>query len=323
MGRMRLLENGNGPQYEGFVLVKSAAVRQNSKGADYVDFILADVGGEAVAKLWDYKKEMYGTYEAGDVIKVRCQVTMWKDAEQLKIEKIRQAAPGEAEMDALVPCSPVDPMSAYAAILKTVTDFEDEDIKALTLKILSDNREKLLLYPAAVKLHHATRGGLLHHTLSVLKLARAVCEIYSGLNRDLLFAGVILHDIGKIREMKADETGLAGSYTDEGMLLGHISLGITEIALAAKELGTPENKAVLLEHMLLSHHGQPDFGSPKYPMFPEAEVLSEMDMLDSRLYEMFSALEGIREGGFTERLWALDNRQLFRASGKKETEADK
>lgn len=312
MGRMLLLQKAQGTAFEGFVLIKSVAVRQNVKGADYLDLVLADAGGEAVAKLWDYSRENHGVYDAGDVIKVRGQITLWKDNEQLKVERIRYAAPDEADMNDLVPCAPVDPQSAYASILQTVTAFSDEQIKRLVLEVLKNNRDQLLYYPAAVKLHHATRGGLLHHTLSILKLAKSVVAAYPQLNGDLVYAGVILHDIGKLRELDADELGLAGAYTTEGQLLGHINLGISEIAATAKALGIPREKSMLLEHMLLSHHGQPEFGSPKFPMFPEAEVLSQLDLLDSRLYEMFYALEGVQEGAFSERQWALDNRQLYK-----------
>ncbi len=314
MGRMLLLERASGGQTEGYALIRKADVRVNIKGAEYMDLVLADRGGEIPAKLWDYRKEEHGEYSAGDVVKVRAQINLWKDAEQLKIEKIRYAAPGEADMSELVPCAPVEPVAAYAAILKTVFEFGDADIRALTQSILTKNREKFLLCPAAVKLHHATRGGLAHHTLSVLRLAKAVAEAYPYLRKDLLYAGVILHDIGKLREMDTAETGLADSYTAEGMLIGHICIGVIDVALAAKEIGIPEEKALCLEHMLLAHHGQPEYGSPKYPMFPEAEVLSQLDMLDSRLYEMQAALEGVREGGFSERQWALDNRPLYRIS---------
>ena len=315
MGRMLLLEEAEGDRAEGFALIRKADVRLNSKGAEYMDLVLADTGGEIPAKLWDYRREEHGEYSAGDVVKVRGLITVWKDAEQLKIEKIRYAAPGEADMSRLIPCAPVDPMSAYAAILKTVSGFRDGDIRELTLSILKASREKFLVYPAAVKLHHATRGGLVHHTLSVLRLAKAVAEAYPYLNEDLLYAGAILHDIGKLREMDTDGTGLAGAYTAEGMLIGHVCLGVIDVAITAKELGTPPEKVMWIEHMLLAHHGQPEYGSPKYPMFPEAEALSQLDMLDSRLYEMRAALEGVRERGFTERQWPLDNRQLYRISG--------
>ena len=202
-----------------------------------------------------------------------------------------------------------------------MSEFENAELKAIVLHLMKQNREKLLYFPAAVKLHHATRGGLLHHTLSIVKLAKAVCAAYPALDGELVYAGAILHDIGKLIELDANELGLAGAYTAEGQLIGHISLGMIAVDNAAKELGVSAKTSMLLEHMLLSHHGVPEFGSPKFPMFPEAEVLSELDLLDSRLYEMFSALDSVQDGAFTERQWALDNRQLYKIP-KKEKSSD-
>lgn len=313
MGRMRLLEAANGAQFEGFCLIKSVAVRQNIKGSDYLDLVLADAGGEAAAKLWDYRVEEHGAFDADDIVKVRGSINIWKDAEQLKIDKIRHTAPAdEVDLAAIIPCAPTDPAELYDILYRAAEGFDNTDLKRLVQYALKENREKLLFFPAAVKLHHATRGGLLHHVASILKLADAVCDAYPALDRDLVYTGVILHDIGKLRELDTGALGLASAYTAEGLLLGHISLGVSDVSAACELLGIPRSTAMLVEHMLLSHHGQPEFGSPRYPMFPEAEVLAELDLLDSRLFGMFAALESVQEGAFSERQWALDNRQLYR-----------
>ena len=312
MSRMRLLNESAGTAVEGFCIVKSAMVKSNIKGSEYLDLVLADCEGECPAKLWDYNKELQGVYEADDVIKVRASITIWKDAEQLKIEKVRHVAPDDnVDMSKLVPCAPFDPSWLYDELFALAGTFADDDLRRLVQYLLKGNKEKLLFYPAAVKLHHATRGGLLHHTWTITKLARAVIETYPSLDGDLIYAGAILHDIGKLFELETGSLGLAGAYTAQGQLLGHITIGVNQVMAASELLGVPEETAMLVGHMLLSHHGVPEFGSPRYPMFPEAEVLSELDLLDSRMYEMFSALEGVSKGGFTERLWALDNRQLY------------
>lgn len=312
MGRMRLLEAANGAQFEGFCMVKSVAVRQNIKGSDYLDLVLADAGGEAAAKLWDYRVEEHGAFDADDIVKVRGSINIWKDAEQLKIDKIRHTAPDEVDLSAIIPCAPKDPAELYDELYRAAEGFGSADLKRLVQYALRENREKLLFFPAAVKLHHATRGGLLHHVWSILKLADAVCGAYPALDRDLVYTGVILHDIGKLRELDTGSLGLASAYTAEGLLIGHIGLGVSDVSAYCELLGIPRSTAMLVEHMLLSHHGQPEFGSPRYPMFPEAEVLAELDLLDSRLYGMFAALESVQEGAFSERQWALDNRQLYR-----------
>ena len=312
MGKMRLIREAYGTT-EGFCLVKSAAVRTDVKGTEYLDMVLADSEGECVAKLWNYSRIAHGEYDANDIIKVRGTVQVWKDTEQFKIDRIRKANDGDdVDMSAIIPTAPFDPQEMYNELYNAAANFKDEDLRRIVQYLLRENREQLLIYPAGVKLHHATRGGLLHHTLSVLHLAQRIAELYPSLHKDLLFAGAILHDIGKLRELDADTLGIAGAYTNEGQLLGHINVGMAMVASAAEITMIAPKTAMLLEHMILSHHGKPEFGSPRLPMFPEAEVLSVCDLLDSKMYEMDAALDGVSKDGFSERLWALDNRQLFK-----------
>lgn len=312
MGKMRLIKEAYGTT-EGFCLVKSAAVRTDVKGTEYMDFVLADSEGECVAKLWNYSRLTYGEYDANDIVKVRGSVQVWKDTEQFKIDRIRKATPDDhVDMSAIIPCAPYDPEAMYSELYETAGAFRDEELRRIVQYLLRENREALLLFPAGVKLHHATRSGLLHHTCAVVKLAKSIADLYPSLHRDLLLAGAILHDIGKLKELDANSLGIAGAYTNMGQLLGHINVGMTMVAQAAEITMVSEKTAMLLEHMILSHHGKPEFGSPRLPMFPEAEVLSVCDLLDSKMYEMDAALDGVSPDGFSERQWALDNRQLFR-----------
>ena len=312
MGKMRLIREAYGTT-EGFCLVKSAAVRTDVKGTEYLDMVLADSEGECVAKLWNYSRITHGEYDANDIIKVRGSVQVWKDTEQFKIDRIRKANDGDdVDLSGIIPTAPYDPQAMYDELYNTAAGFSDEDLKRIVQYLLRENREELLIFPAGVKLHHATRGGLLHHTVSVLHLAQRIAELYPNLHKDLLFAGAILHDIGKIKELDAGALGIAGAYTNEGQLLGHINVGMAMIAAAAEITMIAPKTAMLLEHMILSHHGKPEFGSPRLPMIPEAEVLSICDLLDSKMYEMDAALDGVSKDGFSERQWALDNRQLFK-----------
>lgn len=312
MGKMRLIREAYGTT-EGFCLVKSAAVRTDVKGTEYLDMVLADSEGECVAKLWNYSRITHGEYDANDIIKVRGSVQVWKDTEQFKIDRIRKANDGDdVDMSGIIPTAPFDPQEMYDELYNTAANFADEDLRRIVQYLLRENREQLLIYPAGVKLHHATRGGLLHHTVSVLHLAQRIAELYPNLHKDLLFAGAILHDIGKIKELDAGALGIAGAYTNEGQLLGHINVGMAMIAAAAEITMIAPKTAMLLEHMILSHHGKPEFGSPRLPMIPEAEVLSICDLLDSKMYEMDAALDGVSKDGFSERQWALDNRQLYK-----------
>ncbi|MDD3920178.1 MAG: HD domain-containing protein [Eubacteriales bacterium] len=313
MSRMRLVAQAAGTSVEGFCIVKSVQSKVNVKGSEYLDMILCDCEGEAVAKLWDYSPAVHGAFQPDDIIKIRATIVLWKDTEQLKIDKIRQrTAEDDVDLSLLVPCAPFDPDWMYEQLYETAEAFLEPDIRSITQYLLRTNKQALLLAPAAVKLHHATRGGLLHHTYSILQAAKALVPLYPELFPDLLYAGIILHDIAKLKEMETGDLGIAGSYTAAGQLIGHINMGAADIQSTAELLGITGDVPMLLEHMILSHHGVPEFGSPRPPMFPEAEVLSELDMLDARMYEMFDALSTVSPGGFSERQWALDNRQLYR-----------
>lgn len=319
MGRINILNNVINTatnQVEGFCIVKSAAVRSNVKGSDYLDLVLGDAGGEIAAKLWDYNIEQHGVYQPDNIIKVRATVNIWKDTEQLKIDRIRPAKEGEADMSLLVPCAPLDPEFMYSEIIKRTETFTDDDLRMLTQYILREHHEQLLRYPAALKLHHAMRGGLLYHTYTMLRVADGICdiygEIYPALSRELVSAGIILHDVAKVPELTVGELGLAAGYSTPGQLIGHINMGVAMVERAAAELMIDPGIKELVQHMLLSHHGVAEYGSPKSPMFPEAEIVSQADVLDSRMFEMYDALAAVNDGEFTERQWALDNRQLYK-----------
>ena len=319
MSRMLLLDQRSNPtsnQVEGFCIVRQVTQKSNVKGSDYLDFLLCDAGGEVNAKLWDYNIEQHGHYEADTIVKVRATVTLWKDTEQLKIDRIRNLKDDEeVDMQSLIPCAPLPGQEMYDALYSCADSFADNDLKMLTQYLLRENKDDLLRWPAALKLHHAMRSGLLYHTHTMLSAAKALCgiykEIYPKLNPDLVYAGVILHDLAKVPELQVGTLGLATSYSTAGQLLGHISMGVAMVERAAAELMIDESIKVLVQHILLSHHGLAEYGSPRPPMFPEAEIVSEVDLLDSRLFEMFEALGGVTEGEFSERQWALDNRQIY------------
>jgi 3'-5' exoribonuclease len=158
-------------------------------------------------------------------------------------------------------------------------------------------------------------GGLLYHMERMVMTAERVCEVYGNLNRDLLVAGAILHDMEKLNEIEADTMGIASGYSFEGQLLGHLIQGIKTIDRLAEELKIDKEKAIMLEHMILSHHYEPEFGSPKKPLFPEAEMLHYLDMIDARMYDMQETLEATQPGEFSDKVWTLDNRRLYRPKG--------
>jgi len=183
-------------------------------------------------------------------------------------------------------------------------------IKEITEKLITKYHDDYFLYPAATKMHHAYIGGLAYHSTSMLKLAEGVIKAYPYLNSDYIFAGIMLHDIGKIKELSGI---VSPEYSDEGQLIGHLVLGAMEIKLMAKELGYENTKeAMLLEHMLISHHGMPQFGSAKKPLTAEALVLWYIDSIDSKIRTLETELDKINEGEFTQPIGVLDKQKMYK-----------
>ncbi len=297
---------------EGFCLVKSVEKKMTAKGSNYLDFILADNDGEVNAKLWDVKDIPAMNFEKFDFVKVRGTFVTFNDAQQFRIDRIRKVTPEDGvKIDDYVPCACLSGEVMLEEIEKIIDDFSDYELKLLTRAILDQYRDRIVFWPAAKALHHAVRGGLLMHTLSILRLAKAVCSIYTYVNYDLLCAGAILHDITKIDEIEAAETGIPGEYTAKGNLLGHLVMGAMKIDEEGKKLGISEDTLVLLEHMLISHHGVPEFGAAKMPMFTEAILLSMLDDLDAKMFESSAAINEVEPGAFTPKQWHFDNRMLY------------
>ena len=305
----------NSGRVDGYCLVKSVDVKTSSKGDTYLDFTLGDSTGEINGKLWRYVPSEHGEYKANDLVKIRGTISQYNGADQLRIERIRQTIDSDnVHIEDFVRSSAYSSEHMYDELMNIANSFTDNNLKTIVTAMLADNRENLLFWPAAFKLHHALRGGLLMHTLSIVRLCEGVCGVYPFVDRELLLAGAILHDISKIDEFDVNEAGVADGYTIEGNLLGHIAMGATKIDKCAERLGIDRRTSVLLQHMILSHHGEPDFGAAVRPMFIEAEILSELDLMDARIYEMREAVQGADANDFSARVWALDNRKLFNHS---------
>ena len=297
---------------DGFWLIKTIDRKTNVKGAPYLDMLLCDKKGEISAKLWDYSEITHGAYEAGDLIKVRATVPQFNGADQLRVEKIRKVTLTDGvNISDFVPTAEYSGEMMLGTIMNVIASVEDEELKTLTYALVKDREKDILTWPAAFKLHHAIRGGLLYHTLSILKLAEGVVKLYPSVDKDLLYCGIIVHDLCKIDEFDLNPAGLVSAYSVKGELIGHLVMGAMKIEQKALELGISSEKAMLLEHMVISHHGQPDFGAAVRPMFLEAEILSQLDTLDATVYEITSAVSDVKQGEFTGRMWALDNRKLY------------
>ena len=297
---------------DGFCLIKSIDKKTSSKGDTYLDMSLSDSDGEINAKLWRYSPELHGEYTVNELIKIRGVVSQYNGSDQLKIDRIRHVTPEDGvNVSDYVKSADYTGEQMYNELYSIAEGFKDEGLKRIVLAILEDERLPLLYWPAAFKLHHAVRGGLLMHTLSIVRLAEGVCTVYPFVDRELLISGAILHDIAKLKEFNVADTGVATGYSNEGNLLGHLAMGAMVINKYAEELNISPKTAMLLEHMVLSHHGDPEFGAAVRPMFIEAELLSELDLMDSRVYEMREAVAATNPEEFSSRIWAMDNRKLF------------
>lgn len=302
-----------GNRIDGFFLIKSVECKSSSNNKKYLDFTLADRTGEINAKLWN-STEADEIYRANTLVKVRGMVTEWQNTLQFKIEKIREVMDEDGvDITDFVPVAPYTSEEMYNDVMEYINKINNEEIKKLVNYILDEYKETLMYYPAAKSNHHSVRGGLLYHITTMLKAGEKLCQIYTFLNKDLLYSGIILHDISKMEEMASSELGIVSEYTIEGQLLGHIVMGVKKIETAAEKLNINPEIKMLLEHMVLAHHYEPDYGSPKKPMIPEAEMLHRLDDMDAKMYDMRKALEDVEPGNMSDRVWSLEKRAIYKA----------
>ncbi len=295
-----------------FVMLKTVDKKTSSKGGSYLDATIADKTGEMNAKLWDYSEAVHGEYQAGDVVKLRGTVSKYNGTDQFRIERIRPVLPEDnVDINSIVPGVNADSSEMFNSLLKRAEQFKDDELKAIVVSILNEKKEAMLYWPAAFKMHHAVRGGLLCHTLSIVKLAEAICTVYPFADKELLIAGAILHDIGKLEEFELSGAGLVTGYSTKGNLVGHLAGGAILVEKTAEKLGITSDVPMLLSHMLLSHHGNPEFGAAVLPQFLEAELLSQLDVMDATVFEICEAVNNVNPGETTGRVFCLDNRKLY------------
>ncbi len=303
--------------FNSFFLVLGKQQRMTKQNKPYLNLLLGDKTGQIEGRVWDLADPRIAKdFERGDMVKIRGCVTRFDDRCQIKVEQLRKAQSGEVEKADMLPSTGQDVAALWNRLEATVESVANPDLKRLLQALLADPAiaQAYREAPAARQLHHAWLGGLLEHVVSLLGLAERVAAQYPLLDGDLLVTGVILHDIGKIRELSW-EAGF--DYTVEGVLLGHIQMGVDLVEKTIGSLpGFPERLRTLVLHMILSHHGKLEFGSPKLPMIPEALALNFVDDLDAKMQAVQSefekcAREGKAADELTGKVWALDNRQLL------------
>jgi 3'-5' exoribonuclease len=264
-------------------LVHSKERKLTSTGSAYLDLNLQDTTGVISAKLWDYSERTTPAFEVDAVVLVDGHVESYRGTPQLKVRRISLCPPEDVNLLDYLPRTRRDPQEMYSALLARVGQMGDGPLRVLLLSILEDPlvAEKYKLAPAAMTYHHAFLGGLLEHVSSLVALADRVADHYPWLRRDLIVAGLVLHDIGKTEELNFT----AGfRYTTRGQLIGHITMGLEMVQAKIRQI--PDFPVALkseIEHIILSHHGKLEFGSPKEPMFAEALVVNFLDEMDSKL----------------------------------------
>jgi len=272
-------------------LVHSKEIRQKRTGEPYLCLQLGDRSGEVEARMWDNVPDVMDTFDRDDFVKVKGLFQLYNNRPQLTIHKMRRVLDHEVDLADFFPASQRHPDEMWAELRRTVAELENEHIRRLLDAFLDDPEiaPRYRIAPAAKTIHHAFRSGLLEHVLSLCSLARRVADHYPWIDRELLVAGAVLHDIGKIHELSY-ERGF--SYTAEGQLLGHIAIGVRMMSEKLRAFPDfPPPLRNLLEHIILSHHGQLEFGSPKTPAFPEALLFHFLDDMDSKM-ECMRALLG-------------------------------
>lgn len=301
----------------GYFAVTAKQTRSKKDGAPYFALTFSDHTGQIEARMWDAAGA--DEFAPGDVVKLRGQVSRYQDKLQLTIEKVRKAEPAEYDLGDFVPKTSRDVEELWAELNGYVASFTNPHLQALLQAFLNDPEISAALRaaPAAKSMHHAWIGGLLEHIVSLLGIADLAARHYTEINRDLLLTGVILHDIGKLHELR---WGTSFDYTLEGQLMGHITIGIGMVEKKLTGLPDfPANLRVLVEHMILSHHGKYEFGSPKLPMIPEALLLHYLDDLDAKMQTMRSEFaraeaQGRAPGQMTEWVRAME-RPLLNTAG--------
>ena len=281
-----------------------------NSGAPYLSFVLQDQSGSIDAKLWDAKDELLSGVEAGKVVLVSAEVLKYRNALQLRIYNLTKLEDNQFDPSDYVMATDLSLEFMQKRIHETLSSMQDVVYRDVCTSIIEDLQEKLYSYPAAAKNHHDFVGGLATHMISMLDLGEAFCTLYPMLNRDLLLAGILLHDLGKIDELSGP---ILTEYTVEGKLVGHISIMQSKVSEVATKMGVEKSEQVtLMRHMILSHHGEYEFGSPVLPMLMEAEMLNYIDNVDARMNMLTKALDQVNPGEWTTRIFALENRSFYK-----------
>ena len=300
----------DGSNASGVYLVKDFAKCVTNGGKTYLNLHFQDGSGVIDGKKWEVTDEDLEILEVGNLIRVDGTTLDYKGKLQIKVLGLYKIDPKDADLEGFLIQSPIPVETLITKFKKYYGSIQNPDCKAILKEIFTKYYKEFIDFPAAVKNHHEFYHGLLYHTVSMCEIAEFCSNHYPELDRDLLISGCLLHDIGKVIELSGP---IATKYTDEGTLLGHLTIGMTLVKEIADKLNIKSDVPMLLEHMILSHHGKLEYGAAVLPLTREALILSMIDDMDAKMMMLDKAYKDIPEGSYTERLFALDNRAFYKA----------
>ena len=310
MNKINTLKPGNdGVLVEAIINHVVTGKTSGANRSTYLSIVLQDDTGTIDAKLWAATQEQVETLVTGTVVQVKGDIIKYNEDRQMKIIKVNPVASNPVDQVKFLKKAPVDAEVMMQKIQEYLDRIDNLKIHQITRELFTSNIEKLKIYPAASKNHHEYVSGLAHHMYGMLRIAESLCMLYPSLNKDLLYAGVILHDLGKIVELSGP---VVPEYTLEGKLLGHISITNAMIKQTADAMHIEGEEVILLQHMILSHHGKNEYGSPVLPLVKEAEILYMIDNLDARMAMLDKILDTVEPGEFTKRVFSLENRNFYK-----------
>lgn len=305
----------DGANASGIYLVKDFSKCVTNGGKSYLNLHFQDASGVIDGKKWEVSDEDLNSLEVGSLIRIDGQALDYKGKIQIKVLGIYKVDPHDVDLKDFLVDSPIAVEILISKFKKYYNSVKNEDCKAILKEIFTRYYKEFIDYPAAVKNHHEFYHGLIYHTVSMCEVAEFCAKHYLFLNYDLLISGCLLHDIGKVIELSGP---IATKYTEEGNLLGHLTIGMSIVKEVADRLNIKSEVPTLLEHMILSHHGKLEFGAAVLPLTPEALILSMIDDMDAKMMMLEKALKDVKEGEYSDRLFALDNRTFYKSKIKNE-----
>lgn len=299
-----------GSTVDNFFLIHKAIQGVTGQGKPYLTLYLKDKSGDLEAKVWTVTEEDIKLLSPETLVRIKGDVIDYRGRMQMKVNQFRKVMPEDGvKLENFLESAPLSEDDMMNELMDYLLEIENANLQRVTRLLLKKYQNELLTYPAASSNHHNFVSGLLYHVVTMLKQAKALCAIYPSLNKSLLYSGIILHDLGKVKELSGP---VATSYTVEGNLLGHISIMSDEVANVAREHNIDGEEIMLLRHLILSHHGKYEYGSPKLPMVKEAEILHFIDNIDARMQMFDKHMKKVEKGSFSERIFALENRQFYK-----------